>query len=292
MAETTETASKDGGGEIGIIDILAVMLRQRKWIVLVLVATVLIATAGFFIYPSYRAAQIAKDSKAEAVVTIGIDPLALDVMPDAMDRALVALKDPRLLYQALKTAGFESYLGLSLNSDSAEAELLLALRANASILSVTKDGPSITVIFRDKDAQRALALVSAIEPLVSASLERSLFPAIQNQVESFERFLSTKLPSQVTVTDLVKGFDAYTSAKKLLSRSVPAVTMLGSPYVAVKTTSKAEIIRAYTKLAILGSVGMMFLALLGAFVLDALGRISRDPEAMAKLRDALGDHRR
>ena len=301
MAEDDVNATEHRDEEISLVDILAVLLKHWKWLTAVLAGTLVLAAVGYFLYPSWKEAQIKKDSLSEASITLSLSPLVLNAMPDAADRVVFSLRDPVLLYQALKNAGFQSYMKVSLTDPTTEAEALLtirsylvdnkdlqekALRPENQVFFVAKEGPTVRVNFRNRDEGKALAFLAALVPLATDSLKSTLFPVMQNQVDGFEKFLGYKVTTLVTVSELISGFTSYNGAKILLSGREPAIAVQQPAYILARIIPHSEIVADYMKKAILALVGIMFVALVGAFLIEAVEGIRRDPAAMAKLRAA------
>lgn len=294
--------------EISLVDIVAVLLKHRKWLISIVVGALLVAAAGYFVFPSREEAQSKRNPLLEASVALSFNPLVLDVMKDAPEQLAIALKDPVLILQALRTAGFQSFQGLPLPPGGDDSQLLLSIRSafadnqdlkgralkpDGQFFSVTvvrpdREMPAVRIEYKDRDEARARAFLAAIVPLANDRFRGSFVPIAQNEVESFEKFLNAKLAALVTVSDLIRGFGTYNGAKSLLSGTAPLVTVQQPPYIVARSTVSRQALEAsYLKKALLGFVGVVFLALVGAFVIEAIERIKSDPGAMAKLKAAL-----
>lgn len=281
--------------EISLVDILVVLLKHWKMIVILPVVVALVSAVYLFVKPTTNNTR-----QTETIVTCTVNPLIKQLAGTENLEELVSsfyLKDLYLLYQAVKDAGITQIAAIELPPKSEEAmyivkSLLIDGKTpqNTDLkdtekpyLVVNRNGViSITVRFNNKDqSNQFLRLVT---DAVKTRVSKLLLPIAKKEVEDYEKLLieGGKSASNQLQNSLAIRYPSYTSALLLVKGEQDVLTISNSITIELPVAAKSA-----TLVIVVSVFAALFFAVFLAFVLEAIENVRKDPEAMAKIRSVL-----
>ncbi len=305
--EERATGSNIEEDTISLVDLIAVLLRFRKLIMVSTVVAALLAVAAFFVIPEYQVYKAKKNSVIEASVSLILSPEFKTIFGEgeANNLVLQRLMEPVNILTALRAVGYEKLDdGTSIATDVSMDEALFAVRrrivqnkaidgtalkADARDYTVTLDKSVISVSFKNKNSETAKAFLKELVANVNKALVEYTRPFAENSIESYESLMLVERPSEVVGLTVVSRFPSYLIIKDYVLYRTPLLDTLIEPYVLLPTVSKAVFRSAMLKKGIILVFGVFFLTVFAAFVLQYIDSVKKDPEAVAKLREAMGE---
>lgn len=289
---------------VSLVDLVAVLLKYRRLIIVSTLAAAALAMAAYLIYPPYSLAKAERDRVVEVNASLMLESSLKHYIGE--DEGLNYLKqsigDASNLIVALRAAGYERIDTIAIGGDVDADKALYTIRrrlienksANGTplketsrIFSIRDEKGVVSIVFKNGDAEKAKAFMAALIGIVEADVRAFSRPMARATVESFERLLAMPRPSEAVETSIAQGYSDYSAAKALIEGASSPLTVLRRPYVLVPVLT-VEVIRAdLLKKCVLLVFGVFFLAVFGAFVLNYVDTVKRDPEAMGKIRSAL-----
>jgi capsular polysaccharide biosynthesis protein len=281
--------------EISLVDLLVVLLKHWKMIVIVPVVVALAAGVYLFFKSTPK-----NEGPTETSLTLTINPLVKQFSGTVNLEDLISnfyLKDLDLLYQALKDVEIKHITSIELPPKSEEAlyivkSLLIDGKTPQNTVLTNDDTPyvientngviRITVRFSDKD--QSAQFLRLVTDAVKVKISDLLLPIAKKEVEDYEKLLNegSKSASNLLQNSLAVRYSTYSSAQRYIQGDqIPII--LSNP-----TTVKLPVTATSSKLILAVSIlAALFFTVFLAFVLEAIENVRKDPEAMAKIRSAL-----
>jgi hypothetical protein len=291
--------------EISLIDLFVVLLRYRRMIVGVTLAAMVLAAAGYFLYPPYQYQKALENQMYEAHLSVDLGPAPRNLnIGYSLD---VFFNNPSLLYDALKAAGYETFgyegvLEIDLKDETQRSRALniiekkmvqnrtlddRALEEDQIVYTVSKSENGLTLMYRSKDKAMSGKFLDSLYALGKTQLASTLKPFAETVVSAYERLLNISDPSEGVKVTLENGKERYDVAKRLLAGEEEVLLQVGSSYV-LEPEIRIESFRNSFKIkAVVLVVAAFFLSIFLAFVLNAIEKVKADEEAMKKIREAL-----
>jgi len=281
--------------EISLVDLLVVLLKHWKMIVVLPVVVVIILSTYLFLKPK----QI-KDRKTETYVTLTVNPLIKQFSGLVNLEDLISnfyLKDLDLIYKAVQDSRINKIYNIDLPVKSEESIFTVKsliidgktpqnkiLQDSDKPLFVENKNGVITIIVRFNDIEQSLKFLEQVTFSVKTKVNELLLPIARKEVEDYERLMSegSKSASNLLQNSLAVRYPTYSSAQRyLLGNQIPLI--ISNP-ISVEPPAPSNNSKTILFVAFFAA---LFFAIFLAFVLEAIENIRKDPEAMAKIRSAL-----
>lgn len=289
---------------VSLVDLVAVLLKYRRLIIVSTLAAAALAMAAYLIYPPYSLAKAESRRVVEVNASMMLESSLESSIgeTEGLNFVTQSLLDASNIVEALRGAGYETVERVAIGAGADEDKAFYTIRrrfvenrsANGSPLketdraySVKVDKGVVSIMFKNGDAEKAKAFIAGMIDLVRRDLCEFSRPKALSTIASYERLLAIPNPSEAVETSIAQGYRDYSAAKALIEGASSPLTVLRRPYVLVPVLT-VEVIRAdLLKKCVLLVFGVFFLAVFGAFVLNYVDTVKRDPEAMGKIRSAL-----
>ena len=303
MNEETRKIEED---EINLIDLFIVLLRYRRMIIGVTLAALLLAAAGYFLYPQYQYHKALENRLYEAHlnVDLGSAPKNLNI-GYSLD---LFFNNPALLYDALKAAGYtkcgyENVLEIDLTDETQRSRALniienkmvrnrtlddRPLESDQIVYTVSKSGNGLALIYRSNDTAMSRKFLDTLFSLGKKQLADTLKPFAATVVSAYERLLNISDPSEGVKVTLENGKERYDVAKRLLAGEEEVLLQVGSSYVLEPEVRIQAFRSSFRVKAVVLVMAAFFLSIFLAFILNAIQNVKADEESMKKIREALG----
>ena len=305
MEENNANAPVRDDDEISLVDIFVVLLKYRRLIIVSTIVALALAVVAYLIYPPYSLAKAEERRKVEVTTSLIIDS-GLEAIfrgNEGLNFITQSLFDTSNIANALRGAGCEPFEDLTIGAGADEDKAFYEIRrlfventaSNGTklkesdrVYSVTVDKGVVSVTYKSSDADSAKAFLSGMIDIVRQELYGFSRPKAVSTIESYELLLTMPNPVEAVKTSIVaQGYRDYSAAKAFLDGANKPLTVLREPYVLVPIVSAGAIRADLLKTCVLMVFGVFFLAVFGAFALNYVDTVKRDPEAMGKIRSAL-----
>jgi len=296
--------------EISLLDLFTVLVRYRKLIIGITLVFILLAVAGYFIYPVYQYKKEKAGLQSQGKIQIEIAPRARPYVSQSLD-SFVFRSD--LIYDSLYTAGMKkfSYQGDEIPLDDENKVKVMYLidmlwiknldskgniyfeKEQNKIFNVTNTGIKgntssvYEVTLKNKDTEIIEKFLYSVYKLVTVNVENNMRSSAQIMVNNYERLMQLKGASESIKSMLEKDFDTYTYFKDFLDGKEIVVRLVSEPVFVEGINSLSFYQDLYPKTGVLIAFAGLFLAVMLAFLLNVIRSIKNDEEAMKKIRDAL-----
>jgi hypothetical protein len=311
MNNNTEIKNED---EISLLDLFTVLLRYRKLIAGIILLFVILSIAGYFVYPAYQYKKEMSGLQTQGIMQMEIVTKAQPFISQNLDKFILRSD---IIYDSLYTAGMKEfpYKGgkISFNDGNKIRVMYLIdmfwiknldLKGNTfigkeqdRIFNVKKTGLDINthtssvyeITLKDKDPKLIEIFLESIYELCTVSVGENMRANAQMMVNSYERIMNLSKISESMQMILERDFDTYVYLKNFLDGKETVVKLVSEPVFVENFISLSFYRYQYLKTGILIVFAGLFLAVMLAFVLNAVRNIKNDEEAMHKIRDALGN---
>jgi len=305
MAEFPENRRVNTEDTISLIDLVAVVLKRRKLIIMSTLCAVAISLVLFLVYPGYKHAKAERNQVAEASTSFMLSSALKAILGEGESSNYInqALADPVNILAALRAAGYEELddktrIDASTSIDktlfSIRRRLLqnkspsgTVLKADQALYRVSLASGVGSVTFYDKDASKAEAFLKSLVATVDAGIIEYIRPYAQSKLDAYENLLLIEKPSEVVGITIVQGYESYSLIKNYLAENRSPITILRAPFVLKAEISMEAIQSDILKKCIILIFGVFFMSVFAAFVLQYVDTVKKDPESMGKIQDAL-----
>jgi len=307
--------------EISLLDLFTVLLRYRKLFFGIILVFIILAVAGYFIYPVFQYNNAVKNRLVEGRIIISIKQNMLnyisknpeyfinraDVILDSLreagmynfnyaDEKTVSLTDEAERSRALYLINQILIMNKDLNGNEKDENdrIFQVITNNTTISSKTKkfevvvrDNFSIEVFYKNKDPE---FIRSFFQKLIIHGNEiagdyiRSLGEAI---VINYEQIMDGTHKGFSWESAMGGNLFYYAYVKEFIEGKETIMTAIGEPVI-----TKPEIYlstfreKIFKKCVVLVFAGV-FLSFVLAFILNIIRNIKNDEETMKKIRDAM-----
>jgi hypothetical protein len=312
MNENSENKKDE---EVNLLDLFVVLLRYRKLVAGIVVCSIALAVAGYFIVPALQYKYAMENRQAEGKLTISIKQdirLILNVNPERfVNRADV-------VYASLKTAGMKlfEYEGQDASLvDAADYTKALTLIDSSfikntklsgrikneekrifrivtfvanEIPAATRDNFTIEVYFKDKDPEFVKNFLVAINDKANIVAGNYFRSTAENYLENINWLLNNSSGSEFMSQIQLSDFQQYTFITNFLAGDDTILNNLGDPVI----TDTEILLSTYQDSFILKGIIVVFagifIAVFIAFFFNMVRSVKSDEQAMHKIRDAIG----
>ncbi|HOT58127.1 MAG TPA: hypothetical protein PK074_00630 [Spirochaetales bacterium] len=317
MSDIQNTHAED---EISLIDLIAVMLKYRWLIIGLTCASIVITTLAYFILPALKTSEISTNnataavlSPYETVTTLSFTPgIELLVQYSNLHYfTITTLSNPLTIDTAL-TAAHLDFGFLSRSPDERLATIRQELKKTKPADAVNswsaeltfKDYKAtvlngiITLTIKSPDKEKNEKFIDATIRSLNETLKQYLIaPASAlltqgistNQKNSFAELDAAKLNQQRSLANAIVN-RSFNPVVKLMSYTLQEQKDIQQE-IQQEIQQKIQIKNQIKKYGTIGTIGMLFLSIMLAFILQWINSIKNDPEAMQKITAALGKNK-
>lgn len=302
---TDNDISSHADDEISLVDLFAVLLAHRRLIIVSTLVALALAVLAYFVYPAYSLAKAERERIVEVNARLMLDAGVKSSVGEVEGNNFIlqSLNDPATILAALRESGYEKLGGISLGSADGQDSALYAVRrrlienksaTGASLKETSRmyvvalEKGVVSIIFKNGEPDRARVFVEALLNKAEDELQQFVLPYVEDVVDAYERLLETANPSEAIEASIAQGYHDYIAAKKMVEGTSSPLVILRKPYLLIPEFSIDEFRADTLKKGVLLVFGVFFMAVFGAFVLQYIESVKKDPAAMAKIRDAMG----
>lgn len=292
--------------EIDLLDLSLVLLHHRRLILLPLLCAALLLSLGSLFIPSYMQKQ--KQALLLPTARIYLLPSsALDHFP-LEGKVLPLFQQPELLLNTfldsgIKTLGAVGSGNLSLDAGFSR-DLALeyihrryilnedqdgkALPEQRRLYSATRDSESAAIIleFSHQEGDKAQRLLELLEKQVNEQLTALLEPSARSTSNSeIVTIAIADSPQEAESTEIQ---ERRYIAKAILEGRLTPLQALSPVSLYRRSISLESQKKRYLSISLVLLLALFFSLVFFAFILNALSKIKNDPQAMEKIRQALG----
>jgi hypothetical protein len=303
--------------EISLLDLFTVLLRYRKLIIGITLVFIILAVAGYFIFPAYQYRNYLNNHLVQGRIIISIKQNMLnyitrnpeyfinrpDVIMDSLREAgmnefeyaknkTVSLTDEAERTRALYLINQIMIMNKNLKGkDKKEIDRIFQVNNNKKKdeKTVIRDDYTIEVIYKNKNAEliRSFLLRLVVHGNeIAGDYIRSSAEAIVNNYEQIMNGTHTGLSWEDAIGN---NLFFYAYVKDFLDGKETILTALGEPVITEPDIDLSALHKDFfSKGVIIVLVGFIMAVIL-AFVLNAIRNIKNDEEAMKKIREAMGN---
>jgi len=294
---------------ISLIDLVAVVLRRRRLIIMSTLGSLVLGLALVLVLPGYQYSKAVSEQIAEGNTTFMISSALKAILGEGESVNFInqALNDPLNILNALRESGYEKLDDRTpIDSSVPEEKAIFSIRrrlfqnkdrsgtvlkAEQIVYKIALANGSGTITFKDKDAEKVSVFLSSLIRTINEETAEYIQPYARSRLEAYEALLAIEKPSEVAGITIVQNYENYALIKNYLHEARNPITVLREPY-AFKPELSIEMFRKdVLKKAIILVFGVFFMAVFAAFVLQYVETVKKDPESMNKIRDALAKPR-
>lgn len=250
--------------EIDLLDLFLVLLRYRKLIILPLLLALLLSIAGYFFLPKGQYQRALEASRYRAELSLLPGP-ALHTY--RMEKSVASLLErPELLI---------SIENVDLNlSDGYE-------------LLTEKESSIVTVSYSHTSKKMAEETIERLFEGLNNKALSLLAPEAHKTLDAY-RSLEESEHAELSGPALAALAKDYRVALSVLDGSAQPVRSLAPVQLTKEELSLKSFQKSYRTKALVALIALIFLLVFFAFILNALSNVKNDPQAMEKIRQALG----
>jgi len=291
--------------EISLLDLFAVVLRYRKLIIGITLVSVVLAVAGYLIYPYFQYKDALEDVKTQGIMQMEIVQKAQPYVSQGLESFILR---PDNIYNTLYNAGMKNFSyndGTIPFNEKNKATIMylinlfwiqnIDMRGNIfnekeinRTFVVKRNGPVVEVMLKDKDSEMIKKFMEQIFILCTQNVEENMRSNVKMMVNNYERLLDLPKKSESVQMMLEKDFDTYVYLKDFLDGKEVVVKLVSDPVYAETPVSLSFYRKNYEKTVLIIIIAGIFIAVMLAFALNAISNIKNDKEAMKKIQEALG----
>jgi len=280
MSDNVENQKDD---EISLIDLFAVLIRYRKMILSIILCSIIVVIAGYFVYPSIQERKKVTIKTYETIIAVNLTPGARYLLSNQsiIPSYILYFINPLVIQDV-----FKDTQKISLQSNELLQWIPSQYKISGDLRTYTSPNNKFFLVenprngvleihYNGNDPQSGIAFLQSIFLHCSMALENYLSPLAKAFIDTYE---ASSLPA---------ANNDYIMVKAIYNGKIPALVQLYDPYV-LETTTVIEG-RRYSIIALIIIFAAVFFSLFFAFCINALKNIKNDQETMRKLRSALGN---
>ena len=284
--------------EISLIDLFVVLVRYRKMILSIILCSIIVVIAGYFVYPSRQKSYTITEKTYTTSIAISLTPGARYllyyqslipyfmyplVIQDAIEDTQEISLQPKEMSQWIPAQGPLSgeertytsannnlYLGEERTYTSANNKLYLKENIRTGVLEISYNGA---------DPLTGIVFLQSLFLHGSKALEGNIMPLAEAFINTYE---SSSLPA---------ADNDYVMVKAICDGKIPVLVQVFDPYVLERETViviNTGTGRKYSMIALVVVFAAVFFSVFLAFCINALKNMKNDQETMHKLREAMG----
>jgi len=301
--------------EIDLLDLFAVLLRYRKFIAGITLASIALVIAGYFIYLPIKYKNAITGVQSQGIMQMEIVSKAQAYVSQYLEGFILR---PDIIYDSLYTAGMKTFSynsgtlvsgTIALNNEKKNIVMYLInlfwiqnLDLNGNIyipagkeynkvfdVRRTAGGGSVVeVTLKDKDPAIIKRFLESIFKLSTINVEKNLRTNAKLMVDNYERLMNLPQVSESVQLMLERDFETYTYLKNFLEGKESVVRLIGEPVFVEIMASEPVFKKQYIKTGLIIIFTGFFLSIMLAFLLNFIHNIKNDKESMKRIDDALG----
>ena len=275
--------------EISLIDLFAVLVRYRKFIIIFTAVVTVLAGLYLFVLPKV----VKSFDKKGVIVTFPVTAKELPAtlvkdlsvtFPSIVATGKYFMEDPQTL--ALVHKQYPAFTDATTKIDGEYAynafiQNLIKTKKFAVSTSPLSQQFSLTLTVAEDKLDTAISMAHCMVDTINTMIDESIVPQLENTLEQTEASLEAMKGSSNTLTAL--SYQEMSSLKQTLSELIKSknfhLSIAKMPFVVNAAQGRA-------KKLIIVFFAAFFIAVFGAFALNAVENIKKDPDASKTIQDA------
>jgi hypothetical protein len=309
--------------EISFLDLFTVLLRYRKLIIGITLAFIILAVAGYLLYPVYQYNKAIKTSLAQGRIIISIKQgmlnyitkspeyfinradVVMDSLRDAgMDRfeykkdKSISLTDEAERTKALYFINQLLILNKNLNGkDKKEDDRIFQIITSTTkipgttrnVETVVKDGNSIEVFYKDTNPELIKAFFQNLIIYGNEIAKEYIQSLAEAVVKNYEQIMNGNHTGLSWENAMGGNLFYYAFIKDYLDGKETIMTALGEPVITKPEIFLNTFRSSFKQKCVIFVFAGFFISIVLAFVLNAIRKIRDNEETMKKIREAMGN---
>jgi len=290
--------------EISLLDLFTVVLRYRKLIIGIIVFSIILSIAGYYIIPLYQYNKAKKNLQTQGIMQLEIAKKAQGYVSQSMDNFIL---HPEVIYNSLYSAGKKYFLygGGSVPLDDKNKTTVMYLinlfwiqnldfngnilvqKESNRIFNVKRRDQIVEVTLKDIDTEMIKKFMENIFISCKQNVENNMRNSAIMMVSNYERLLNSPKKSESVQMMLERDFDTYVYLSNFLEGKEDVVKLASKPVFAETPTSIIIFQKQYPRKGVFIAFAGIILAFMLAFLLNTIRNIKNDEDSMKKITEAL-----
>jgi len=316
MNENKET-KKEKNDEISFIYIFTVLLRYRKLIIYVTMLSVVLAIAGYYIYPILQYKKNINEKEFQGRMIISMDANVRRFISRNIDSYF---KNAEIIFDSFKDTGmteFEYIKGnkISLINNEERGKALYIFdqyfvknkylngkenkkfkiltnptsRDTGPIETVVRDSYSIEIIFINESRELIKSFFYALYARGNTTVSENLKPLAERVKYNYESLISGTSTADLNFQVFGMILENFLMLDAVLNNDFPPLILVGEPVITEPIPSTISALRRdFVIKAIIIVFAGFILSVCLAFALNTVRNIKNNDEVMQKIRAAFG----
>jgi hypothetical protein len=298
--ENQEKSDRLPDGKLSLIDILIVLLKYWKLIVVLISAAFIFIVLGYFFFTSYQYNRQQRNAvlefEPEVIMAVSLVPAVDFFIPNSQygfyfrrpDVIAAALEKSNIISSSEKMADWV----LPVSGEIKSAEKIYSSR-NERLYMKEHDGTGvIEFVYRGTDSAAGILFLNNLFIMGNEALQEYINFQGKAYIDVFETAVEKLGASAYEKLLIEKSWNSYLLAQEIFSGTVSASTMLIKPYVINSESSAsdktlADYKKAYKSKAVLFMLAAFLLTIFLVFLINEITSIKNNTETMEKIRGAV-----
>lgn len=290
---------EDKQDEIDLIDLIAVIIRYRWFILGTLFLSILLTIGAYLILPELRKEK-KDDIYTERLVT------QFFYTPDVLDFSdiktlntyiIQSATDSELFISSLIESGISDYAGFTFSDPKNLNEQKIIrhfLSADAGSLQVIEKTDSLQISLKVTSGFDFSMFYKIFVDKINSKLINLLRTYADGKIWEFENVTLTQYPFAAVDPKLASKYNQYTAAKRFALTDVPSIQLIQDPILVKnsESTNLSDYKRSILKKGIIITVATIMLSIFFSFLFNWIDMVRNDPVSMEKLKKAMEKKRK
>lgn len=281
MSENNETVEKKAEDEVSLLDLLAVLIRRRKLIVITTIVAFVLGILWLFAYP--KIVKSASERKVQVIYSGQLEKIAPDLASYlSMDIAGLAERELRNYVNFAKVQ--KPYLvftedNLTERQYNSAIKQLIDQRKFA--VSVNRGSSTITIsseVFETK-VEDYKKFITEYVAYCANNIEKNVALAMENASSNIDELIEKNESSENSSSDLANLLSIRLAIKNYTDTHEQIITVDGEPF-------EIDLALGRMKKLLVITIAAFFISIFIAFLLNTIENIKKDPEASKLISDA------
>ncbi|WP_304224318.1 hypothetical protein [Gracilinema caldarium] len=282
--------------EISLIDLLVVLLKH--WKMIILIPFVIFVSCTIYLISK----QFLKEEKFiyETSLSFSVNPIIKEFTNSInFEEQIVGLylKDINLIYEQIQKSGINMVNGEIIPSNQNDAMFLIKKTfiegvSSSNVLYKNTEKPFvvtlkdniISIAIRLNNQETSERFLKSLVLVINDKLYKLVVPIALNITKNYEKYFADgmKNPTPVLQNILTTQYPSYTYATAFLDKKLDVLLLNSIISVEISHKNPGNIL-----ILTVSFFASLFFAIFLAFVLEAIENVKNDPEAMTKIHNAL-----
>lgn len=281
MSENNEMLEKKAEDEVSLLDLLAVLIRRRKLIVITTIVAFVLGVLWLFAYP--KIVKSASERKVQVIYSGQLEKIAPDLASYlSMDIAGLAERELRNYVNFAKVQKpYYVFTEDNLTERQYNSAIKQLIDQRKFAVSVSRGSSTITIsseLYETK-VEDYKKFITEYVAYCANNIEKNVAMAMENASSNIDELIERNEASENSSSDLANLLSIRLAIKNYTDTHEQIITVDEDPFeidIALGRMKKLAIITA----------AAFFISIFIAFLLNAIENIKKDPEASKLISDA------